>query len=105
MTLGEWTLARQQGPRLECTQEEREQVVTQLLDSALTARRAGVVPTLADLAESEEACAAWTAAAEIYRQEKQWHALGAGPGRPPLLIAHENRHKQLLAKFVAQRAG
>lgn len=101
MTLWEYTrrlIARQSEPRL--SEEDSFARIQLLTAAALKARRAGVVPTLADLAASPEEEAAWVLSLEQLQERQAWEAKGANSESEALGKALENLSRNLRTQVL-----
>lgn len=102
MTLDEFAFWRlNESRRVEPEKPDLQEV---LFAAALTALRAGVVPTLELLAESRYTEAAWLEAAEVFREEQALAAKGIKPGEA-FGVAYARCHAEVKAKLLARKAG
>ena len=79
-------------------------VLEELTAAALTARRAGVVPTLELLATSGEVEAAWLRAAALFAEEEPLRARGLTP-QSALERSHDVNHAQVARELAELRKG
>jgi len=104
MTLAEFaSWRRREAARADKRPEgHTEALLAELTSAALTARRAGVVPSLGDLAESREVETAWLTAGAIYAEEQ---ALGAKGLTPEIALErlHDSQTEQLKRELAAKR--